>query len=189
MGKLLIFTLLIFTAISCKNSESGDIIYKDTYNVQLVGLNKKTGAIKIVVGFTNQFEKTDFKLKEMDVDISIGGIDMGTYFSKNTLTIKALSELKVPIEYGINNEKLQDNNGEYSSTFVVQLNGTAIFVNEQGEEQEVKFSHKESVNHFASKKEKRRKDKGEGDEEQLSRSEKRKNKKIQRKLIHHQEEN
>ncbi|MCO5230844.1 MAG: hypothetical protein M9958_06775 [Chitinophagales bacterium] len=180
MNKILIIILISFIAIACKRSESGEILYKDTYNIQLTGLSKKTGAIKALIGFNNQFEKTDFKLKEIDIDITIDGIDIGTYFSKNTLTIKALSDLKVPIEYELNNEKLQDDKGEYPSAFVVVLNGTAIFVNDQSQEQEVKFKHKESVNYVLSKRDKKKQDKN--DDGQLSRSEKRKLKKIHRKL-------
>lgn len=187
MKHILYIFLFSIAFHSCNNSGAGGIVYKNVYSVNIQGLNKKRAAFNALIAFENQHEKGNYRLKEIDVDIVIDGIDMGTYFSRQPLNIKSLSELKVPIDYAIDPVKIQDVGGGFSSSFVVGLKGNAVFTDEHGVETNVSFTHKETVHPIVPKKEKKsaKKDKQieKGEDEELSKSEKRKlNRELKREM-------
>lgn len=171
--------------MSCNRGEDGELSYKSTYNLNIQGLNKKRGEINALIAFENKHASQDYKLKDINLDITVDGIDIGTYYSRQTLHIKAQSELKVPLVYGVDNTKLQNGDGTFSPSFIVQLQGAATFTNAQGEDVEIEFTHKETVHPIVPKKEKRqlKKQSIDSDEEgsQLKKSEQRKLKRLQRK--------
>lgn len=169
----LLFLGLSLTA--CNQNDSESVSYKNVYSVNLNGINKKNAQLTASIAFGNQFEKTNFKLKEIDVDISIDGIDIGTYFSREPLTLKSKSEIKIPLLYSFESSKIQDDEGSTSSSYIVVLKGKAIFTDEQGNEEQISFTHKETVNTLSNIKQKR-KDRKENLEEEggLSKSETRK---------------
>lgn len=178
MKYFLYFLIFSVALYSCNNSGSGGILYKNVYSINIHGLNKKKSAFNALIAFENQHEKGSYKLKEIDVDIVIDGIDMGTYFSRQPLNIKSQSELKVPLEYAIDPSKIENADGGYASSFVVSLKGNAIFTDEHGTETNVSFTHKETVYPVVPKREKKSAKKGKQEDkenkEELSKSEQRK---------------
>ncbi len=187
MKNLFLLVLLSGVLLSCNRSGGGDITYKNAYNVSLNGLNKKRGEVSALIAFQNNYESTDFKLKDVNVDILVDGIDVGTYFSTQPVSIKAQSEAKVPLSYSIDNSKLQNEDGSYASSFVVELNGTATFTNSNGVEEAISFKHKETIQPVVPKKQRKnaREEKvtssdKDGDDTKLKRSEVRKLQKMKR---------
>jgi hypothetical protein len=85
----ILFLGLIVSACNRKDSEA--LVYKDVYSINLNGLHKKNAQLSALIAFESQYEKTNFKLKDIDVDISIDGIDIGTFYSKDPLSLKAKS--------------------------------------------------------------------------------------------------
>lgn len=164
----LLASIILWT--SCKSGKDGDIEYVNAYNLQINGLHKKKASVSSLLAFKNTFAASDYKLKDVNLDILVDGIDVGTYYSKSTLSIKAQSELKVPMEYTFDSDKLAVSEGE--SSFVVELKGDVSFTNAQGEDIVVKISHKETVHPIIPKKE--RKSNKVSEEEGLSNSELRK---------------
>ncbi len=160
-------------ASACSQGDSASIEYKNVYSVSLNGLHKKNTELTSLIAFDNQFEKTNFKLKEIDVDIDIDGIDIGTYFSREPLSLKAKSEIKIPLSYTFQSEKVQEKESSKSS-FIVSLKGTATFTDEQGNEEKVGFNHKETVNSITNFKEKRKNRKDDSEYEELSKADLRK---------------
>lgn len=155
MRSFWILCIAFFTIVACKSGSDGDISFKSVYNVQLKGLNKKKGEISALLVLNNTFTDKDYKVKEVNLDILIDGIDVGTYYSTKTLQVKAQSELKIPVEYAIDNQKIQNSDGEYASILVVKFDGEIVLTDAQGNEQTVKVKHQESVNPIVSKKEKK----------------------------------
>lgn len=174
----ILFLGLIITACNRKDSEA--LVYKDVYSMNLNGLHKKNAQLSALIAFESQYEKTNFKLKDIDVDISIDGIDIGTYYSKDPLMLKAKSKIKIPLSYTFENSKIQDEDGSSSSSYIVVLKGTASFTDDQGNEEKVSFSHKETVNTIAGFKERRKAKINTSVEKDLSRSEVRKLRKEKR---------
>lgn len=187
MKHFLYFIIFALALHSCSDSGAGGIIYKNVYSINIHGLNKKRSVFNALIAFENQHEKGSYKLREIDVDIVIDGIDMGTYFSRQPLNIKSLSELKVPVDYTIDPSKIQDADGGFASSFVVVLKGNAVFTDEHGTETNVSFTHKETVHPIVPKKEKKSSKKGKtedkDEEDGLSKSEQRKlNRELKREI-------
>lgn len=174
MRSFLLLCMACFVLVACKSGSDGEVSFKSVYNVQLKGLNKKRGELSALVVLDNSFVDKDFKVKEVNLDILIDGIDVGTYYSTKTLQVKAQSELKIPVEYAIDNQKIQNSEGEYSSIFVVKFDGEIVLTDAQGKEQTVDIKHQESVNPIVSKKEKKSKTEvEESEEDKMTRKEKR----------------
>lgn len=164
----------VLAITSCKNQSEGEVTFKSIYNLQLKGLNKKKGDLSALIVLSNSHSGTDYKVKEVNLDISVDGVDVGTYYSRNTLQVKAQSELKVPIEYAVDNQKLQNSKGEYPTVFVVRLTGGIVLTDAQGNEQIVEVAHQESVHPIVSKKERNQNKFSTSDQEEgLSKAEKR----------------
>lgn len=173
MRSFLLILLLGCIATACNRSDSEALVYRNVYSVNLNGLHKKTASLNALIAFESQYEKTSFKLKDIDVDISIDGIDIGTYFSREPLTLKAKSQIKIPLAYSFENSKIVDEAGSNSS-YIVVLKGTAKFTDEQGNEQKVNFTHKETVNTIAKNKVSKKNKKKNLDEDELSKTDIRK---------------
>lgn len=168
----ILFLGLIVSACNRKDSEA--LVYKDVYSINLNGLHKKNAQLSALIAFESQYEKTNFKLKDIDVDISIDGIDIGTFYSKEPLSLKAKSQIKIPLTYSFENSKIEDEDGSSSTSYIVVLKGNASFTDDQGNQEKVSFSHKETVNTIAGFKERKKDKKNDSEKDGLSRSEIRK---------------
>lgn len=179
------FILLVISSlnfISCKSGGDADITFKNVYNLQVKGLNKKKGEIHALLAFKNDLANIDFRLKEVNLDILVDGIDVGTYYSKSTYHVKAQSEVKIPVEYYIDNQKLQNSDGEYPSSFVVKLEGYAVFTDAQGNEVKVNVNHQETAHPIINKKEKREGQSISSEDKNLKKSDVRKLRRKEKKL-------
>lgn len=175
MRNLVLILILGLIGTACNRKDSEALVYNNAYSVNLNGLHKKYAQLSALIAFESQYEKTNFKLKEIDADITIDGIDIGTYFSRDPLTLKAKSEIKLPLSYSFESSKIIDENGSSATSYIVVIKGTASFTDEQGNIEKISFNHKETVNTIAKNKE-RRKDKkvNSAEEEKLSKSDIRK---------------
>jgi|GEM_PF-4279914 len=151
-----IWGLSLILLAACKNNESGSPEYKDVYSVDITGLNKKRGQVKALIVFKNPHDKVNFKMTRLITDIQVDGEDIGTYVSGRSLGLNALSELKAPLEYAVDNERLKNENGEYASSYTVKLTGEAIFTDQHGQEYNLNFEHKETVNPVIPQKDRRK---------------------------------
>lgn len=152
-GGLLLIGVLLF--IGCKSDEKNVIHYKNTYSLQISNLDKKKGKLDALIGFENKAQSTDFKLKDISIDIIIDGIDVGTFYTRSTMDFRAQSQLKTPISFLFDVQKVQRSDGSFPSSFVVQFKGKSTFVDIQGNRSVVRISHKETVKPAKTREQKR----------------------------------
>ncbi len=155
MKNVFFWILIMLLTVACRSEDKGSLVYKSTYSLQLKDLDKKRALLQAAIAFENKSGNKDYKLKDINLDVLIDGIDAGTYYSRQPMDFRASSQLKVSVEHSINSSRIWHNDGAISSSSVVQIRGTATFVDIHGSESIVSVRHKETVRPIAPKKEKR----------------------------------
>ena len=156
---IVLFATLLFTACS---EEKKDIEFKKMVNVHLGNLEKENAKLNATAIFMNLSDQ-EYDLKDMTLDFTIDGKDVGTVVTKISKKIKANSEFSIPIQYTYETSAIIEEGHDPSTTYAIQLLGNLTVKNTSGEEisAPVKFA---STYEFLTKKEERieqRKDKKE----------------------------
>lgn len=155
--KSLIYLLLSLLLWSCNSSGDKDLLsYKNTYGLSIQDLDKKRVTLNAEIAFDNKSESKDYKLKEINLDIVVDGIDMGTYYSRSVMDFRLQSQLKVPVKHSMDQVKLLGQKDKQPTSFVVQIKGKATFVDIHGKVISVEVQHKETVRPAATRKQKRK---------------------------------
>jgi|SRR5690554_1270174 len=157
MKKYFVCLLLLLIVLSCKNSSDKDLLsYKNVYGLSIEDLDKKRALLSAEITFANKSESKDYKLKEVNIDIIVDGIDMGTYYSRDIMDFRSQSQLKVPMKHGLDQGKLIGQKEKLPTSFVVQVKGKASFVDIHGKVVSVSIEHKETVRPATTRRQKRR---------------------------------
>ena len=127
---ILLLSVLIFTA--CE-SDKKTIEFKKMANLDLGNLSKGNATIKATAVFMNLSEE-EYNLKDMMLDFTIDGKDVGTIVTKTDKIIKPKSEFSIPVQYSYETSSFVEEGHEPSSTYAVQLLGDLTLKNSKGEE-------------------------------------------------------
>lgn len=166
----LLLTLISFSFYSCRSDQGKTIDYVGTFNLSIKDLSKKSSDISALLTFENKFDSKVFKLKDANIDIYINGLDIGTFYTKNPLSLKSKSRLNLPLSFKFDNFKVSDENGQYPESFKIQLKGKVSFVDDERNVTELNINHKEVVYPHLSKQEKKKiKKEGKKDKRQQKR--------------------
>lgn len=127
---ILLLSVLIFTA--CE-SDKKTIEFKKMANLDLGNLSKGNATIRATAVFMNLSEE-EYNLKDMVLDFTIDGKDVGTIVTKTDKIIKPKSEFSIPVQYSYETSSFVEEGHEPSSTYAVQLLGDLTLKNSKGEE-------------------------------------------------------
>lgn len=116
---LIFFAVLFFTA--CKD-EKKDIEFKKIANIDLGNLSKGSAKLRGTVVFMNLSDE-EYSLKDLVLDFTIDGKDVGTVVTKMTKKIQPNSEFSVPIEYSYDTKSIKEEGHDPASTYAVELLG------------------------------------------------------------------
>jgi hypothetical protein len=127
---ILLLSVLIFTA--CETDKK-TIEFKKMANLDLGNLSKGNATISATAVFMNLSEE-EYNLKDMVLDFTIDGKDIGTIVTKTDKIIKPKSEFSIPVQYSYETSTFVEEGHEPSSTYAVQLLGDLTLKNSKGEE-------------------------------------------------------
>ncbi|MFN8297224.1 MAG: hypothetical protein U0T69_13585 [Chitinophagales bacterium] len=127
---ILLLSVLIFTA--CE-SDKKTIEFKKMANLDLGNLSKENATIKATAVFMNLSDE-EYNLKDMVLDFTIDGKDVGTIVTKTDKVIKPKSEFSIPVQYSYETSSFVEEGHEPSSNYAVQLLGDLTLKNSKGDE-------------------------------------------------------
>ena len=133
MRKTILILFSVLLTISCKHEEKA-IEFSQFANLDLGNLSKDYATLRADAIFMNHSQKA-FNLKDVTLDFSIDGKDVGTIVVKKDKVIQPNSEFTIPIKYEYSTKSFLEENHEPSRTYAVQLLGDINFTNENKEEQ------------------------------------------------------
>ena len=134
---LILLSILLFS--SCKHDENS-IEFTKFANLDLGNLSKESATLRADAIFMNHSQNA-FNLKDITIDFSIDGKDVGTIVVKKDKVIQPNSEFTIPIKYEYATNSFLEPNHEPSGTYAVQLLGDINFTNENKEEQAAKIKY------------------------------------------------
>ena len=132
MQKLVIILLAVFAFTSCQE-EKKDIEFKKIANLNLGNLSKENAKLQGTAVFMNLSDQ-EYDLKDMVLDFTIDGKDVGTVVTKITKKIQPNSEFSIPIQYSYETGSFLEAGHEPASTYAIQLLGDLTLKNTKGEE-------------------------------------------------------
>ena len=139
MQKTILILLSILLFSSCKHDENS-IEFTKFANLDLGNLSKESATLRADAIFMNHSQNA-FNLKDITIDFSIDGKDVGTIVVKKDKVIQPNSEFTIPIKYEYATNSFLEPNHEPSGTYAVQLLGDINFTNENKEEQAAKIKY------------------------------------------------
>ncbi len=132
MQKLLFILIVILVFTGCKE-EKKDIEFKKMANIDLGNLSKENTTLHATAVFMNLSDQ-EYNLKDMVLDFTIDGKDVGTVVTKMTKKIQPNSEFSVPIQYTYETKSIVEAGHDPSNTYAVELLGDLTLKNTKEEE-------------------------------------------------------
>lgn len=121
MHKLMIFLLSVVTLTACQEDRK-EVEFKRIDNLDLGNLSKDNAKLKGTAVFTNLTDN-DLQLKDLILDFSIDGKDIGTIVEKSDKKVPAKSEFSVPFQYSYDTDAFKEAGHDPSAAYSVQLKG------------------------------------------------------------------
>jgi hypothetical protein len=170
--KKIIPILMLCALITSCTQEKASVEFKKIANFDLGNISKENATLRGTAVFMNLSEEK-FTLKDLVLDFSIDGKDIGTIVSKNTKTIQPNSEFSIPVQYTYATKPFIEEGHDPATTYAVQLLGNITVKNADGEEisKPVKFA---LTYEYLTKKEQRIEEKESRKEERKKRREEKK---------------
>lgn len=140
MQKALILFLSLFSLYACQSDRNG-VEFKRIDNFDMGNLSKENAKLKGVAVFTNLSED-NMTIKDMVLDFSVEGKDIGTIVVKSNNKVAAKSEFSIPFQYNYDTDAIKVDGHEPSSTYAVTLKGSLTLLNASKKEiqADLKFS-------------------------------------------------
>ncbi len=132
MHKIIIVLLSVLLFTSCKN-EKKDIEFKKIVNIDLGNLTKGNSTLRGTAVFMNLSDE-EFNLKDLVLDFTIDGKDVGTVVTKMTKNIKPNSEFSIPFQYSYETNSFVAEGQDPASSYAIQLLGDLTTKNINAEE-------------------------------------------------------
>lgn len=171
MKKKLLLLFTAFTLFSCKQ-EKKSIEFNKLANLDLGNLSKENAKARGLAVFFNHSEES-YTLKDVVLDLTIDGKDVGTIVSKSGKSIHPRSEFSIPFQYTYSTAPFAEEGHDPASSYAVQFIGTITVKDKDGNliEKPVKFAE---TYEYLTKKEKKKETREERKEERRKRREERK---------------
>lgn len=178
MQKFIILLLSVFVFMSCAEDKK-EIEFSKITDVDLGNLSKENAKLKANAVFVNLSDK-EFEVKEMVLEFSVDGKNIGTIVTKTSKKIAAKGEFSIPFQYNYDTEPLVLEGHDPSSQYQVEIKGDLTVKNSAGEEitTAVKYSGQVA---YLTKKEIRQEKREERQENREDRKKDRETKKAERK--------
>jgi hypothetical protein len=173
MKKIVLYCLVFILFTACQ-TEKKTIEFKKLVNLELGNLQKENATLRATAVFMN-ISKEEFHLKDLVLDFSIDGKDVGTIVSKSDKVIQPNSEFSIPIKYSYETKAFILENHEPATTYAIQLLGDLTLKNAKGEDVATKVKYAETYE-YLTKKEERVEKREDRKEERKRKREERKNK-------------
>jgi hypothetical protein len=147
---LLFFSLLAM--LSCTHERKA-IDFKKMANFDLGIITKKTATLHGVAVFTNLTDE-ELTVKDMVLDFTVDGKDIGTIVVKTKKIIQPKSEFSIPVEYTYDTRRFVEEGSQPADTYAVELLGDLVTKNQKEKETStaVKFA---TTYEYLTKREKR----------------------------------
>src|SRR4051812_7685179 len=120
MRKNIFILLLAAVAISSCNHEKRTIEFKKMASVDLGNLAHESATLRGTAVFMNLSDQ-EYELKDMVLDFTIDGKDVGTVVTKLKKTIQPNSEFSVPISYTYETSSIIKEGDEPAKSYAVEL--------------------------------------------------------------------
>lgn len=138
-----IFPILLLSSIlfvACTR-EKVSVEFKKIANFDLGNISKENATLRGTAVFMNLSEEK-YTLKDLVLDFSIDGKDIGTIVTKNSKIIQPNSEFSIPIKYLYATNPFILEGHDPATTYAVQLIGNITVKDSKGEEisKPVKFA-------------------------------------------------
>ncbi|MCB0506749.1 MAG: hypothetical protein R2739_10500 [Chitinophagales bacterium] len=166
MKKIIYVSILCLFFVACQNDKK-TVEFKKVVDVEMGNLSKESAKLSAIAVFMNISQDT-FYVKDLVLDYTIDGKDVGTIVTKSNKTIYPNSEFNIPIKYIYETTSFKPEENTATSTFAVQLIGNLNIKNNKGETLSIKVKHAQNYTYIDKKE--IRKDKRE--ERRLKRQEK-----------------
>ncbi len=174
MQKIILILLSILLFSSCKHDKN-PIEFKKMDNLDLGNISKETANLKATAIFFNN-SKQSYLLKDVTLDFSIDGKDIGTIVVKNELIIQPNATFSIPIKYNYETNSFINPGHDPSLNYAVEFKGEIIYTNEKGKEANTADMHYATSYEYLTKKEIRIEKRETRKEERKKRREERKEK-------------
>lgn len=173
MQKIFFILLSAIVFTSCKNEEKS-IEFKSIENLNLGNVAKENATLTATATFMNYTDK-ELNLKDLVLDFSVDGKDVGTVVTKKDIKIAPKAEFSVPIKYPYETSSFKVEGHEPATTYSVALSGDLTVLDANNEEIVSSVKHT-STFEYHTKKEIREEKRESRKEERKQRREERKNK-------------
>lgn len=171
MQKIIIILIGILALTAC-NEDKEAIEFKKMDNLDLGNLSKENAKLKANAVFVNQSDEV-LDLKDMVLDFSVDGKDIGTVVTKITKKIQPNAEFTIPFQYTYETSTFLEAGHDPSGKYTVQFKGNLTLKNSKGEEIITEIKHAAPYE-YLTKKEVREENR---EEKKKTREEKRKERK------------
>lgn len=174
MKKLLYLALTLLLFSAC-NKDKKSIEFKKIVNLDLGNLAKENATIRATAVFMNITDE-EYHLKDLVLDFTIDGKNVGTIVSKTDKVIQPNSEFSIPIKYSYETNAFKLENHEPASTYAIQLLGDLNVKDKNGQDISTKVKFAETYEYLSNKEERIEKRENRREERKRKREERKKEK-------------
>lgn len=130
--KTLILIAFSLTLWSC-NKQSKTVEFKKLADFDLGNISKSTATLSGVAVFMNLTDE-EYSVKDLILDLSVDGKNVGTLVMKPNKTIQPRSEFSIPLSYTYETKSFLEQGRDPSNTYAVELLGNLTLKNKNKEE-------------------------------------------------------
>ena len=174
MKKILLILIAALAFTSCKEDRK-TIEFKKIANLDLGNVSKENATLHATAVFMN-FSDQEFNLKDLVLDFTVDGKDIGTIVAKSDKMIKPNSEFSVPIKYTYETRSFVEEGHDPSSTYAIQLLGSLNTKDTKNEELATNVKYASTYEYLTKKQIRLEKKESRKEERQRKRDERKNNK-------------
>ena len=173
MQKLLFILISLLSITSCKQDKKS-IEFKTFTKIDLGNISKDNATIHATAAFMNYTDE-ELNLKDLVLDFSIDGKDVGTIVTKTDKVIKPNSEFSVPVKYTYETKSFVEEGHEPSANYAIQLQGDLTLKNSKNEEVTASVNYSTTYEYLTKKEAREEKRETRKEERQRKREERKSN--------------
>lgn len=178
MQKIVFILSLLFTVSACQQDRN-NVEFKRVDNLDMGNLSKGDAKLSGTLVFTNLSEN-DLSVKDIVMDYTVDGKDIGTVVVKSGKKITAKAEFSIPFQYNYNTSALKLQDHDPSAKYAIVLKGKITLLDATNKEVTADIKYSESFE-YHTKQEIRQQKRDDRKEQRKERREQRKERREQRK--------
>ncbi len=178
MQKIVFILSLLFTVSACQQDRN-NVEFKRVDNLDMGNLSKGDAKLSGTLVFTNLSEN-DLSVKDIVMDYTVDGKDIGTVVVKSGKKITAKAEFSIPFQYNYNTGALKLQGHDPSAKYAIVLKGKITLLDATNKEVTADIKYSESFE-YHTKQEIRQQKRDDRKEQRQERREQRKERREQRK--------